>query len=96
MNEETKMMLKRDPSMRYQMVIFHNRGTDEAPLWDVFGLVKEYYHDYIATYKTEGEAMEKAHKYWLPVMKGLSNSGGIAQTLEILREAGDNVWIDDE
>ena len=67
--------------MNYIMMTFYNRGSEESPIWEVYGIRSEFNNDHIGTYHSESEAMVKAHEFILPVMRGMTN--GIEQSKAI-------------
>ncbi len=44
----------------------------------------KYNNDHLGTYENKHDAMDEAHKYLLPVMRGVSNSMEISRIINIL------------
>jgi len=70
--------------MKYCLMTFVNRGSEENPIWEVYGHVKEFNNDHIDTFKTRIEAVEHAHQFGVPVMQGFSNSIGVTPAIRKL------------
>ena len=59
---------------KYCCITYYNRGTEEKPFWEVYGVVREFVNDNLGTYETEHDAQKKAFAYCLPVIRGCTNS----------------------
>jgi len=72
--------------MYFKLIIFSNRGTNDFPIWEVYGMESEFVVTSIGTYDNMAEAAEFAHNYnyILPVMRGDSNSYEVLLTLRKL------------
>ena len=70
--------------MRYILITFYNRGTQDRPIWEVYGHKGKYNNDLIKGFGNEQDAMFEAHGYCLPVMRGTSNSMEISKMLDLL------------
>jgi len=72
-----------DMGMGYVLITYYNRGTEDHPLWEVYGHIREWSNDYLGTFDTELEAQKKAFNYNRPVMRG-THGGEIGVALRKL------------
>lgn len=70
--------------MKYKLITFANTNMSENPIWDVYGYVREGHNEYIGTFDNEYDAMNKAHSYGLPVVRGLANTFAVVKALKTL------------
>lgn len=67
--------------MSYILLTFYNRGTTEAPIWEVYGWKNAYTNTCIASFKTKSQATEYCHTFYnTPVLLG-SKGHDIAEKL---------------
>ena len=59
---------------KYILIVFYNRGTQERPIWNVYGVENLYKNDSLGEFDNQTAAMEKAHSYGAPVIQGTTNS----------------------
>jgi hypothetical protein len=71
-------------SIKIKLMTFVNMGTKRNPIWDVYGHIKKDHSEYIGSFKTEYDAIYKAHSYGLPVMRGSGSSFEIIEALDRL------------
>ena len=66
------------------MISYYNRGTEEKPFWEVYGIEGEHTNTHLGTFDNEYAALILAHSYVLPVMRGDTNSYLVAKTIRKL------------
>lgn len=72
-------------SIKIKLITFVNMGTEKNPIWNIYGYIKKGHNKYIDSFKTEYDAIYKAHSYGLPVMRGSGDSLKIIKALDHLK-----------
>ena len=52
------------------LLTFYNRGTTEAPIWEVYGWENDYTNTCLESFKTKSQAVEYCHTFYeIPVIQ---------------------------
>jgi hypothetical protein len=66
---------------RYKFMMYYNRGTESAPIWEVYGVIAPSYNKLVFSSAKKDEARDYAFSCSLPVVHGRTAMEKLLQDL---------------